>query len=54
MKNNKNDKEKKDDTYIICICTLLGISFGVMFDQLALYMSLGLLVSILLSNRNKK
>lgn len=46
-------KDKKDNGYYFALCSGLGVTFGIIFDQLTIGLSLGVAFGIILDSKRK-
>lgn len=44
-------KDKKNNSYYFVICMGIGLTFGIMFDKLAIGLALGVVLGHFLDNR---
>ena len=51
MSENNN---KKNDNYYFLLFMSIGLALGIIFDQLAVGLCLGMAIGLSLDNRNKK
>ena len=53
MSEKKDKKDKKDNNFYFVLCMGIGLTFGIIFDKLAIGLSLGVVIGLTLDYRIK-